>query len=376
MKSLHVSDLLDSGGAEAVFRDTVRAARSLGHDTKVVVSDGRRTPLSYLWSIRWFMKMRHVLRDFEPDVIHVQNYYRFLSPSILLAIRGYVAHRPKTLVVFTAHDYHLVCPNSGLQHFPRGRRTDFSPIGRHMPLIAKFDERSIIHGTLKALQHVIAYRVLKLDDVFDTVISPSVTLSEVFRSYGLTRPIRIVRNPVDTFDVAGRSSMSGNLVYLGRVAPEKGLYSFVELLERAAVRVTIDVFGTGSDLAKLENLSKKLVYVRVLTHDPVPRGDLPDILRGFQAIICPSAWIENAPIVVIEGISAGLPCIVPRRTGAAEMATHGTVTYEFSLGDRASTVAAVKRAISDRKTNQLRDRSLFSFDAYVRELESVYALNR
>ncbi|WP_167132202.1 glycosyltransferase [Paramicrobacterium chengjingii] len=372
MKSLHVSDLLDSGGAEAVFRDTVRAAQELNHDTRVMVSDGRRSAISYVWSVRWYRRMQRVLKAFQPDVIHVQNYYRFLSPSVLLAIRKYKSRRPHVRVIFTAHDYHVVCPNSGLQHFPHGERSDFPQTGPTMPLFARFDERSVMHGMLKSLQHIIAYRVLKLRSVFDVLISPSETLAGVFRAYGVGDRIVIVRNPVDSFVPMPSRETDGDLVYMGRVAPEKGLVPFVEMLENASIGVAVDVYGTGVDVARLENAASNLHHVRLRMHHPVPRSELPAVLSKFRALIYPSAWVENAPIVVVEAISAGLPCVVPDGGGAAEMAAQGIATYQYAANDSSAAVTAVREALGEAKANQLRDGTVFTFGAYKRRLAQIY----
>lgn len=57
-------------------------------------------------------KIRAVLDEFEPDVCHLNNFNYQLTPSVILEI---VAWRKesgrKCKIVFTAHDYNLICPN-------------------------------------------------------------------------------------------------------------------------------------------------------------------------------------------------------------------------------------------------------------------------
>ena len=58
------------------------------------------------------VQLRKVLDDFKPDVCHLNNFNYQLTPSIILEI---VKWRKETgrdcKIIFTAHDYQLVCPN-------------------------------------------------------------------------------------------------------------------------------------------------------------------------------------------------------------------------------------------------------------------------
>ena len=63
------------------------------------------------------MQLRKVLDDFKPDVCHLNNFNYQLTPSIILEI---VKWRKETgrdcKIIFTAHDYQLVCPNHMLNN--------------------------------------------------------------------------------------------------------------------------------------------------------------------------------------------------------------------------------------------------------------------
>lgn len=69
-------------------------------------------PLKTIYSREARIQIRKVLDDFQPDVCHLNNFNYQLTPSIILEI---VKWRKKTgkkcRIVFTAHDYQLVCPN-------------------------------------------------------------------------------------------------------------------------------------------------------------------------------------------------------------------------------------------------------------------------
>ena len=69
-------------------------------------------PIKTIYSKEARVQLRKVLDDFKPDVCHLNNFNYQLTPSIILEI---VKWRKETgrdcKIIFTAHDYQLVCPN-------------------------------------------------------------------------------------------------------------------------------------------------------------------------------------------------------------------------------------------------------------------------
>lgn len=74
-------------------------------------------PIKTIYSSEARKKLRLVLDDFQPDVCHLNNFNYQLTPSMILEIvnwRKKSGHSCK--IVFTAHDYQLVCPNHMLNN--------------------------------------------------------------------------------------------------------------------------------------------------------------------------------------------------------------------------------------------------------------------
>ena len=69
-------------------------------------------PFKIIYSTEARKKIRLVLQDFEPDVVHLNNINFQLTPSIIYEIRDFEKkHKKHIKIVFTAHDYQWVCPN-------------------------------------------------------------------------------------------------------------------------------------------------------------------------------------------------------------------------------------------------------------------------
>ena len=69
-------------------------------------------PLKTIYSSEARKKIRAVLDDFKPDVVHLNNFNYQLTPSIILEIVKWRKEASrKCKILFTAHDYQLLCPN-------------------------------------------------------------------------------------------------------------------------------------------------------------------------------------------------------------------------------------------------------------------------
>src|SRR5439155_11825763 len=127
--------------------------------TSADLADARRTPLRYVDNSHARRALAAKLNALRPDVVHLHNYYHGLSPGILATLAEYKRQRPLR-VVMTAHDYHLVCPNSGGSWFRwwTGRREAIEPSSPGPLWTRKWDHRSWLYSSLKLAQHAWSYR--------------------------------------------------------------------------------------------------------------------------------------------------------------------------------------------------------------------------
>ena len=89
-------------------------------------------------------KLRLVLEDFQPDVCHLNNFNYQLTPSILLEIAKWKKEGHPCRVIFTAHDYQLVCPNHMCNNPNTGENCE-KCLGGHFRSCVK---GRCIHGSL------------------------------------------------------------------------------------------------------------------------------------------------------------------------------------------------------------------------------------
>ncbi|HHN8576193.1 TPA: glycosyltransferase [Klebsiella quasipneumoniae] len=380
MKILHVSDSFDGGGAEAVFRDTIKVSESLGNTNYIIYSDEKTDPISYIYSFKNYKRIKKILNN-KPDIIHLHSYYHYLSPSVLHAIRKY-KQKNACKVIFTAHDYHFICPNSGFQYFKNNQRYNFDAFAGSLKLPngGLYDHRGIAYSMLKYVQHKLAYDVMSLDNVIDIIISPSAFLKQVFENYGVKKKINVIRNPVSfpasdersTILESNESNKTVRLVYAGRLSEEKGILEFLSVLnERTTIEVIFDIFGDGSLRQLLESVPVRKNLI-VNFKGAVTREKLVHNLKNYDIFVLPSIWYENAPISIIEAAAAGLPVICPGYGGLREMAelTKRYGFFEYDSKSELDTLLLESKRFSGE--NYLLDKNEFSYENYKLKLRALY----
>jgi len=132
------------------------------------------------------------------------------------------------------------------------------------------------------------------------------------------------------------------LLTVARLAEQKGLET---LLDAAAGPLEGDplfvIAGDGPLRPRLrERIDREGLPVRLLG----ARDDVPDLLAAADALVVPSRW-EGQPLVVQEGLRAGLPIVATAVGGIPEMA--GEAALLVPAGDADALRDAVRRVLAD-----------------------------
>jgi GT2 family glycosyltransferase/glycosyltransferase involved in cell wall biosynthesis len=102
-------------------------------------------------------------------------------------------------------------------------------------------------------------------------------------------------------------------------------------------QVTVDVFGGhaayhGDDSYRLR-LEPLLAAAGVRAHGSLPHQRVPAALATLDALVVPSIWPENSPMVIQEAFLAGTPVIASRIGGIPEIVADGENGLLFEPGN-------------------------------------------
>lgn len=271
-------------------------------------------------------QISRVLNDFEPDVVHLNNIHYHLTPSIILACQKYRRNRAGNLkIVYTAHDYQLICPSHGL--FDNGMNICEKCISGNYFHCLK--TKCIKNSYLKSFVGMIdAYfwKVVNAYSYVDTIICCSRFLKSKLDEDKRYRDKTIAIH--NFIEKAPHKEVEKDTYVLefGHLSRDKGTYTVLEAAEMLPdIKFVFAGFGEAvEDIKKCANAE----YVGFKTGE-----ELEMLIRKAAVSICPSQWYENCPFSVIESQMYGTPVIGSDRGGIPELIEEGKTGEIFESGN-------------------------------------------
>ena len=189
---------------------------------------------------------------------------------------------------------------------------------------------------------------------------------------------RVVPNGIDPqqFRPDGPKKGDGELLFVGRLVPYKGLGVLFEAMSRLHPRPRLTVVGDGPMRKSLEDRAQHL-YIDVDFVGRVPDADLPAYYRGAAATVLPSVNGQEAfGIALVESMACGTPVVASDLPGVGELARSGGLVCP--PGDPDALAAQLRRALDPNfgipRGRELADRAhaAYSWDAVTDRIESIY----
>ena len=284
-------------------------------------------PFKIIYSVEARKKIRLVLDDFKPDVVHLNNFNFQLTPAILYEIRKYEKQTDrKVRVIYTAHDSQLVCPNHLMQNpITRERCTKCMESGVVNCVKGKCIHGSSVKSILAAVEHVL-YSMLKTYRMIDTIICPSEFLKGRLETDPVLKSrIQVMHNFVDAG--TDQEIPKGEYVlYFGRYSLEKGIGTLLNVC-RKLPEIPFVFAGSGPlevEVNALENIDNRGF---------LSGEKLWNLIAGAKFTIFPSECYENCPFSVMEALLCRTPVIGANAGGVPELIAEGKTGELFESGN-------------------------------------------
>ena len=338
-------------------------------------------PFKIIYSLEARRKLRPVLEDFAPDVVHLNNFNFQLTPSILYEIERYERKSGKQIrIIYTAHDYQLVCPNhlllrpleyelcerclqNGFQECIRSRCIHGSRIKSIL---------GYMEGTLYKKLHT--YRKL------DAVICPSRFLRDRLAQYeDLRDKLLVMHNFVDKEDMQEegdpqKETSGGYILYFGRFCQEKGVGTLLQVC-RSLPQIPFVFAGSGP-------MEEEVNAVKNVENRGFVSGEALYRLIGEAAFcVVPSEWYENCPFSVMESQIYGTPVLASAIGGIPELVKDGETGELFAPGNVDELREKTEKLWNDRERlgryrENCRSVQFDTTEEYCKKLMEVYEHGR
>jgi glycosyltransferase involved in cell wall biosynthesis len=168
-------------------------------------------------------------------------------------------------------------------------------------------------------------------------------------------PVLLIPNGVDlsAFVPAAPVPDTGplRLICVARLIERKGQHHLIAAVRRladAGIAVQVDLVGTGDAQRELESQAAALGVAPLINFvGYVPREQIAAHYAAAHVFVLPS-YNEGMSVATLEAMAAGLPLVVTRTGGTAELVADGTNGLTFDWADVDNLVAHLARLAGDR----------------------------
>lgn len=375
-----LAELLKERGHEVAFF-SMRDKRNIRTNFKEYFVDeidlnngSKLKALEVIYSKKNRKEMEKALDDFKPDIVHLNNFQRQLSASIIDPIK-----KRNIPIVFTAHDVQAICPAITMLD-SKNKVCERCIKGKYLNCIkGKCIKTSLLKSFLGAIEGYY-YRIKNIYNKFDYIITPSEFYKKQFENDGIdSKKIMAIHNCIKTEEYNIELEDEGYALYLGRLSEEKGILNLIKAFSNLEYG-TLHIAGEGPEKDKIEeivkerNLSDRIILLGFLDKEQVKEE-----IRKCRFVVVPSMWYENCSYSILETLTIGKPVIGSRIGGIPELVKDNENGFTFMYNDIKELTEKMKILFENKKLAQqfgekAKTESKFEFNSnkYIDEIEKIY----
>ncbi|MEA1940225.1 MAG: glycosyltransferase [Candidatus Caldatribacteriota bacterium] len=261
--------------------------------------------IKYPVAIPLSFKAKKVITEFNPDIIHIHHPFLLSNLAIMYGKKFGI---PKILTIHTQYEQYAYY---------------VAPI------------------PMKFAQEAIKIIVSNFADKTDCITTPSESMKELIREYGIKNRIEVIPNAIkiDSFREKNKSKCQEIkkkyhleedekiILFVGRTSTEKSIDKIITALsmvmKRGIKKVKLLIVGDGPNLDELKHLVQSLK----IEDDVIFTGavDYKEVQYYYKIayLFTIASTTESFGIVNIEALASGVPVLAVSAPGAVDILTHG-----------------------------------------------------
>jgi glycosyltransferase involved in cell wall biosynthesis len=331
------------GGEDQSFESEAAMLRSAGHEVETIHlnNDGINEHAKWsaavecIWSRQSYRLVSEKLAASAFDVVHVQNFFPRLSPSVYYAAKGH-----RTPVVQSLRNHRLLCPNGLLFRDGQICESCISKTFKY-PGVVKGCYRGSKAGTIAVATMTALHSCIGTwRNAVDKYIAMTESQRAKFIQAGFAaEKIAVKGNFVSPDPGIGRGK-GGFALFVGRLSAEKGIDVLLRAWERLGRRVRLKIVGSGPLAEQCAGAAASNPGIEYLGAKPA--GEVYDVMGEAQALIFSSECNETFGRTVVEAFAKGTPVIGSKVGSIAELIDNGRTGLHFTPGDAGSLAQQVE----------------------------------
>lgn len=299
------------------------------------------------------------LDAFRPTVVWLHNIHSYLSPAV-----AEIASRRGIRIIWTLHDYKLLCPTYS---FLRGGKECRECISSPWPVLSHRCMKNSYAASVLAYAEALRWNREQLIRKVEHFICPSHFMAERMREGGTpAEKLTVIRNFLTTTTGDVNDGERKGVCYIGRLSHEKGVETLLRSAEGKSWHLT--VAGSGpldKSLRKEYGNAPNITFAGHLEAEGIMT-----LLSQSAVAVVPSECDENCSLSIIEALCCGTPVVASDAGGNPELVTEGRGRL-FPRGDITALRDAIERQIAcstDYRSLATQARAEFAPEAYLARL--------
>lgn len=310
------------GGGEDISTDNeIELLRNHGHIVDVIIADNKElsnnkflVAINSYWSFKYYNIVTNLLESKKYDLIHVQNFFPQISPSIF-----YAAKRKGVKIVMSVRNYRLVCPNALLYIKDEICTKCINNIIPYQGVVNKCYKESygaslsmVVHNSIHNILGTWLYKV-------DGYIAISDFIKEILFQKGIEKDKVFVKyNFLTSRKQEIQISANLQFIYVGRISIEKGINTLLKAFsDERLVNMKLIIVGDGPLVNIVQKFCSK--YHNIIFLGKKDKNEVLDLINESRALVFPSEWYEPFGRTLIEAFSVGTPVIASNNGGIPEI---------------------------------------------------------
>ncbi|MCI8950583.1 MAG: glycosyltransferase family 4 protein [Lachnospiraceae bacterium] len=283
-----------------------------------------------LWSFKHYKAVKQIIKNEQPDIVHVHTFFPLLSPSVL-----YAAKRSQIKVVVTLHDTRFICPCA--TSLCGTELCNKCSDGKYFRM---YHNRCFKNSKLQSLIVAGIFTYHRFRKSFYKQIDRYICLNESqirllteigFDKDKITRKYNFVPDAEANLKAVKIDELPERyVVFCGRIGEEKGIRILMKIWDKLP-DIPLVVIGSGP-LEKVfqewANEHENVFFLGYIQHNKC----LSIVKRG-EFVVFPSIWYEGCSMVEIEAESLGKGLIATDLGFSAEAIENGVNGFKIKLGD-------------------------------------------
>jgi len=309
-------------------------------------------------------KFSRLVDEFHPDVIHFSNIHSQLSPVI-----AKIAHKKGIKIVWTLHDYKMLCPRYDCLRNEKACNLCYS--GK-LPAIYYNCMKNNRCASILAYLEAIKWNRERLEKYTDAFICPSEFMKSQMLAGGFSEEKLMV---LPNF-VSIRKNESINCkkedyyCYIGRISEEKGIETLLQAAQQ--LPYPLKIAGKGP---LFENIQSRYANDKIKLLGYLNREEVKSLIEKARFSVVPSECYENNPLSGIESLYLGTPVLGANTGGIPELieeSRNGLLFESKNRDDLKNKIVEMFRSTFDYTYIAQKAQKNYSPDDYYTSLMNIY----